>query len=77
MLSVGRLGVERNEIRLQNTSRDFVELWLIEEYFPRVVAYSYTIKSQISAALGITPPIGHRENIQYCTLHTLGFDSRD
>lgn len=37
MLSVDRFGIESNDIKLQNTSRNCVQPWLIEEYFPTVV----------------------------------------
>lgn len=78
MLSVGRLGIERSDTRLQNTLRDFVDPWLTEEYFPRVVVYSYTIMPQVSAApIGLTPPFGHRENIQYCILYLPRIDSQN
>ena len=57
MLSVDRLGIESNDIKLQNTSRNCVEPWLIEGYFPTVVVYSYPTVSQVSTALlNLTPP---------------------
>lgn len=57
MLLVGKFGIECNDLRLQNTSRNSVEPWLVEQYFSRVVVYFCPIVSQVSTApLGLTPP---------------------
>lgn len=78
MLLVGKFGVECNDLRLQNTSRNSVEPWLIEQYFSRVVVYFCPIVSQVSTApLGLTPPFWHREDTQYCILYSPGIDFQD
>lgn len=75
MLPVGRLSIECNDIRLQNTSRNSFEPWLTEEYFPGMVLDLCTVVSQgFTAPLSLTPAFWHRENMEYYVLYLPGTD---